>query len=120
MASDRQPGPQEISSGSFKAGSGFFYLDFLHVVARGQNLSACLIGDGNVGNQTIIEGVLPDLWLGRQAKADLPVAVEKRISQEPLPIKTPPAISITDGAFELIFQVGFLVPDLPLTLSTRE
>jgi hypothetical protein len=53
-----------------------FYLDFLHMVARGQNLSARFVGNGRVGNQTIIEGVLPGLWLGRQARADLPVAIE--------------------------------------------
>jgi hypothetical protein len=28
-------------------------------------------------------------------------------------IKTPPAIAITDGAFELIFPVDFSFPELP-------
>src|SRR5829696_2603084 len=87
--------------------------DFLHVIAGRQNLSACFVGDGNIGNQAGIEGLFPDRSLGRQVRADLPVAIEKRVRHEPLSqIKTPPAIAITDGAFELIFPVDFSFPEL--------
>src|SRR5215211_5675150 len=82
--------------------------DFLHVIAGRQNLSACFVGNGNIDNQAGLESLPPDRHLGRQVGADLPVAVEKRVRHEPLSqIKTPPAIAITDGAFELIFPVDF-------------
>src|SRR5215203_4528707 len=95
--------------------------DFLHVIAGRQNLSACFVGDGNIGNQAGIEGLFPDRRLGRQVRANLPVAVEKRVRHEPLSqIKTPPAIAITDGAFELIFPVDFSFLSYLLAPSTLE
>jgi hypothetical protein len=85
-----------------------FFSDVLHVIMGRQNLSTGFVGNGNIRNQAGIEGLLPDLRLGRTARPDLPVAIEKRVRHEPLSqIKTPPAIAITDGAFELIFLVDF-------------
>src|ERR1700687_2805256 len=58
--------------------------DFLHVIADRQNLSAGLIRDRQVGNQTGLEGLFPDIRLGRQAFANLLVAIEKRVRHGPL------------------------------------
>jgi hypothetical protein len=79
------------------------------MIADRQNLSAGLIRDGQVGNQTGLERLFPDIRLGRQAFANLLIAIEKRVRHGPLRTKTPPAIAITDGAFEPIIPVEFLL-----------
>ena len=50
--------------------AALLFLDFLHMIAHRQNLSACFISHGNIGNQTELEGLLPDLALCRQDLTD--------------------------------------------------
>jgi hypothetical protein len=63
--------------------------DFLDVIADRQNLSAGLISDGQVGNQTGLERLFPDVRLGRQGFANLLVAIEKRVRHGPLRDQNP-------------------------------
>ena len=57
--------------------------DFLDMIAGRQNLSAGFVGDGNIGNQASLKSLFPDLRLGRQVRANLPVAIEKREGMNP-------------------------------------
>jgi len=55
------------------------------MIADRQNLSAGLIRDGQVGkSKTGLERLFPDIRLGRQAFANLLVAIEKRVRHGPL------------------------------------
>jgi hypothetical protein len=72
--------------------------DFLHVIDGVQGPSACFVGNGSIGNQAGVEGLLPDLNLARQVLTDLSIAIEKRVRHELPPIKSPVSYA-ADGAF---------------------